>query len=631
MKTRFLLITCFLLYCAFCTAQKEVADLQKQLSHTTDSALYTDVLNRLAMLYSEINADSTFYYASMARDISQRLRYEKGAADAANNLGILHDLKGNKQEALRYYADAYNRYSQMDDLSNMIQTTLNIAIVFDEMEKTSKALNSFKKAFALGKKLRQDSIMSLVYSNYVLCFYGDIPADSVQFYIRKSREIATKYKDYRMMLFADQLNAEIIATKHPQKAIDILQTTLQAALANRLYYTATDVLVDLGSITADSSRAVNYYLQSLSLSREKGFTASVRYAYEKLYDFYQDKKDDAASLVYGQKLLYFFNQQENVDNTYGIDYMDYALKNKELADSVTQLKSQQRLFILSLIVCILCVGFIIVLWRYAAKLKKMRDALKLQFAQSESTAQSLDKLNKNYSRVIKMVAHDLRNPISTINMISELINPEMPTEEVQELTDIIKSLSKNCFELIDQLLHADLNEAQQMTKSKLDLNSLLSQCVRLLSFKAKEKKQQIIFSNRNEFMLFADADKLTRVITNLVMNAIKFSPEDSSIQIKTFLKGSNAIMAIIDQGIGIPVSLQNKVFDPFTTAKRPGTKGETTFGLGLYISKRIVEAHGGIIWFDSLPGTGTAFYVQLPLMEKDAENASLKVESLQEN
>ena len=197
-----------ILYCA-----AEVNNLQKQLSHTTDSARYTDMLNRLAMLYSEIDADSTFYYASMASDIAQRLQYEKGVADAANNLGIFHDLKGNMQQALRYYYDAYNRYSQIADLSNMIQTTLNIAIVFDEMEKTSKALSSFKTAFALSKNLRQDSIMSLVYSNYVLCFYGDIPADSVQFYIRKSREIATKYKDYRMVLFADQLNEKNYSSK----------------------------------------------------------------------------------------------------------------------------------------------------------------------------------------------------------------------------------------------------------------------------------------------------------------------------------------------------------------------------------------------------------------------------------
>ncbi len=629
MKTT-LLLACILLCCKL-SAKNEV-DLTKQLSHTIDSIRYTDVLNRLAMLYSEIDADSTFYYASTALDIAQRLRYEKGLADAANNLGILHDLRGNTQQALRYYDDAYTRYEKMGDVADMIQTTLNIAIVFDEMNKMTKTLNSFKTAFALGKNLKQDSIMSFVYSNYVSCFSGDMPADSIQFYIRKSKAIATKYKDYRMMLFADQLSAEIMSTSNPKKAIAILQTALQAAFANRLYYTATDILMDLGNITADSAKSVNYYLQSLSLCKEKGFKAGVRYAYEKLYDFYENKGDDAASLLYAQKLLYFYDDQRNIDNNYGIDYMDYALKNKELSDSRTQLKLQQRLFILTLVICILSLGFIIVLWRYAKKLKKTGNVLKMQFAEAEQTTESLDKVNKNYARIIKMVAHDLRNPISTINMVSTMINPNtMTPDEVQDYANIITSLSKNSFDLIDQLLNTNLSDEQQITKSKVELNSLLSQCVRLLSFKAKEKKQQIILSGKTELTLFADADKLTRVINNLVMNAIKFSPEESIINIKTFLKGKNAIIAIIDKGIGIPVSLQNKVFDPFTSAKRPGTKGETTFGLGLYISKRIVEAHGGIIWFNSMPGNGTAFYVQLPLMENELDNAPVNIASMQEN
>ena len=630
MKTRFLLIPCILLCCAFGDAHNEV-DLLKQIS-ITDSTLYTDALNRLAMLYSEINADSSFYYASKARDIAQQLNYEKGAADAANNLGILLDLKGNTQQALRYYSDAYNRYTQMGDVSNMIQTTLNIAIVFDEMGKMPKALNSFKAAFALSKTLSKDSIMSFVYANYVSSFSGNMPTDSIQFYISKSRQIAAKYKDYRMLLFADQLTAENIAVNNPRKAIAILQATLQAALEKGFYYTATDILIDLGNITTDSAKAANYYLQSLSLSSKKGFTESVRYAYEKLYDFYEAKGDDSASLVYAQKLLYFYDEQENLQNNYGIDYTDYALKNKELTDSLTKLKLQQRLFVLVLVICILCAAFLIMLWRYTTKLKKAGNALKLQFAQAEQTTESLDMVNKNYSRVIKMVAHDLRNPISTINMVSTMINPNtMAPDEVEDLTNIITTLSKNSFDLIDQLLNTNLSEEQQIVRSKVELNSLLSTCVRLLNFKAKEKRQQIIVSGQTELTLFADADKLTRVINNIVMNAIKFSPEESIINIKTFLKGKNAIIAIVDKGIGIPVGLQNKVFDPFTSAKRPGTKGETTFGLGLYISKRIVEAHGGVIWFNSMPENGTAFYIQLPLLQKESDTAPLNIESVHES
>jgi signal transduction histidine kinase len=632
MKTRLVFFICFLFGCASCVAQYEVDSQQKQLSYTTDSLHYTDVLNRLAMLYSEINADSSFYYAGKAYDIAQRLRYKKGEADAANNLGIVHDLKGNMQQALHYFDNAYSRYSKMHDVSNMIQTTLNIAIVFYEMEKLSKAHNRFKTAFALSKNLKQDSIMSFAYANYVTCFAGEMTNDSIQLFIQKSKQIAEKYKDYRMMLFADQLTAEDISSNHPKKAIAILQSSLQNALSNKYYYTATDVLIDLGDITADSAKAVQYYLQSLSLCKQKGFTSGVRFAYEKLYDFYQEKGDDNASLLYSEKLLHFYHEQKNIEKTYGIDYMDYALKSKELESSLNELKFQQRLFILIIVICILCIVFAIILWRYAKKLKKAGNALKIQFQQSESTAESLDKLNKNYARVIKVVAHDLRNPVSNINMISEMIDPAVMTaEEIQDFTGIIRTLSKNCFDLIDQLLNANLNEEQKIIKSPINLNHLLSQCVRLLNFKAKEKKQQITFSHSAELLLLADADKLTRVITNLVMNAIKFSPEESTIRIKTFLKGKYAILAIIDQGIGIPANLQHKIFDPFTSARRPGTKGETTFGLGLYISKSIIEAHGGIIWFNCMPGKGTAFYVQLPLLQNETDNTSLTMESMQEN
>jgi signal transduction histidine kinase len=70
-----------------------------------------------------------------------------------------------------------------------------------------------------------------------------------------------------------------------------------------------------------------------------------------------------------------------------------------------------------------------------------------------------------------------------------------------------------------------------------------------------------------------------------------------------------------DTGLGIPDDIQDKIFDPFTTARRKGTQGEQPFGLGLYISKQIVEAHNGKIWVESEPGKGTTFYVELPILE----------------
>ena len=632
MKKRFIIFWAFVCVHIISLAQSENILLYNQLSIARDSIKYVDVLNKLAITYNEINADSTFYYAFKALNTSQSLNYYKGEADAANNLGILHDLKGNSQQALRYYNDAYNRYEKLGDVSNMIQTTMNVAIVFYEMEKTAKTLSGFQKAFALSKDLRNDSIMSFVYANYAVIFADNLSKDSIQYYITKSRIIARKYNDYRMMIFADQVVAENISSSDPQKAAIILQQALSDALAKHFYYSATDILIDLANVTTDSAKAAQYYLQSFSIAKERGFTIGVRYAYEKLYDFYQAQGDDRSSLFYAEKLLYFYDKQKDLDNNYGIDYIDYAQKNNSLAESVNNAKFQQRAFLLTLTICLLSITLLIILWLNSKRLKKLSNAILLQFRQSEITTASLDKVNKNYARIIKVVAHDLRTPISSINMISSMMaDGSITQDELKEFTALITRLSKNSFNLIDQLLNSDLDEQQQIVRSEISFNQLLLNCTCLLDFKAKEKQQQIIVSQESDYTLFADADKLTRVINNLVMNAIKFSPVGSSIKINTFPKKNDLIVAIIDEGIGIPPDFKNKIFDPFTSAKRVGTNGETTFGLGLYICKRIIEAHGGLIWFESIADKGTVFYIQLPLLITDSMQKTVKLNFVHED
>ncbi|MCY1540398.1 Sensor protein kinase WalK [compost metagenome] len=107
--------------------------------------------------------------------------------------------------------------------------------------------------------------------------------------------------------------------------------------------------------------------------------------------------------------------------------------------------------------------------------------------------------------------------------------------------------------------------------------------------------------------------RLWRVFSNLLANAIKFSPENSQIQVK-MVKAGNAIrIAISDQGIGIPAEMADKIFDLFTPARRPGTSGEESFGLGLAISRQIIEAHEGKLWFENNVQVGTTFLVELPL------------------
>ncbi|MEP6613095.1 MAG: ATP-binding protein, partial [Mucilaginibacter sp.] len=131
--------------------------------------------------------------------------------------------------------------------------------------------------------------------------------------------------------------------------------------------------------------------------------------------------------------------------------------------------------------------------------------------------------------------------------------------------------------------------------------------------------------------LLISREKIWRVIGNLISNAIKFSPAGETIFVKAVVANNELRISVNDAGIGIPANVQDKVFNMFTEAKRPGTAGEKSFGLGLSISKQIIENHDGKIWFESDGKTGTTFYISLPRQKRNkpsiAQNTGNSVET----
>lgn len=619
MRLKPILFSLLVFMCTVCYAQTDhIRTLQKQLPQIKDSLRYIDALNRLGMLSYEENADTTLYYTEEARAIADRLQYPKGLADAANNLGIAYDIKGNLQLALRYYNDAHIRYKALHDSANVVQTIMNIAMVYQEMGKDPKAIANYKEAVSLGRHLRQDSIMSLVYYNYVLQYPAAISQDSIQIYIAKARQIGIKHKDSRLLLAVDQLIAgNYIKNNQPDKGVALLKQTLAATLKNNLHYLALDILTDLGNFYApkDSATAVNYYLQGLAITRQKNYNVYVQRFTRKLYNFYSDKKDNATAFYYSKQLVALHDQQQATNSASGVDYIEYALKDQQLLSARTQSKYRLLLLFLAGVLFIMTVIIILILWRNQKRAKRASEALRLQFEQSESTTEALEAMNKDYARVIKIVAHDLRNPISAINSITTLLQPdETLTGETRELVDLIQVSSENSLQLINEMLETDLEQQQDYKKEEVNINELLAQCTRLLSFKAEDKAQHILLNSQVSDIIHGDYEKLWRVMNNLITNAIKFSPEGSEINVDARQADKEIIIAVKDTGVGIPANLKSRLFDPFTSARRQGTQGEQPFGLGLYISKQIVEAHHGKIWFESTDGKGAVFYVSLPVI-----------------
>lgn len=230
----------------------------------------------------------------------------------------------------------------------------------------------------------------------------------------------------------------------------------------------------------------------------------------------------------------------------------------------------------------------------------------------QKTLNALEQSQDENKRVMKIVAHDLRSPIGAIGSLAALMLDEKNLEKQDEhLLNLIKNAASDSLCFVNELLNTNYLVVK-LEKESVDLNALLNYCVNLLQYKATEKQQTIVLKSVPLIFNF-NREKVWRVISNLITNAIKFSPKNTTIEIEMRIESKNVFISVKDAGIGIPENMKSKIFNISKEAMRPGTDGEKTYGMGLVISKQIVEAHGGKLWFESIETKGSTFFAQLPI------------------
>jgi len=240
-----------------------------------------------------------------------------------------------------------------------------------------------------------------------------------------------------------------------------------------------------------------------------------------------------------------------------------------------------------------------------------KNLLRLEKAYAE-----LSLAQEQKERILNSVAHDLRSPISNIASISKMILADNRLEKEQaELLKLIEYSSDSSLYLIGELLQNNNIALQPYLVKEVMINDLICRWLQAIQFRANEKKIRIeTHITPQSLMVAIDAEKTERVFTNLLNNAIKFSGEDSVIDIKLIREEKYALLVVKDEGIGIPQENHQRIFDTFTNAKRSGTAGEKSFGLGLSICKQIIEQQKGTIGLESEVGVGSSFFVRLPLV-----------------
>jgi len=222
-----------------------------------------------------------------------------------------------------------------------------------------------------------------------------------------------------------------------------------------------------------------------------------------------------------------------------------------------------------------------------------------------------------YDDRLHVLVHDLKNPMTTISLQSELLG-RIPgvDEKVSLIAGKINGQSKRMIDHLNDILSNARKESHSFKPKKtiVDLNELIRAAILDLGFKLKDKNQSVLIDIDHPVEIFGDGDKLKVVFSQLIDNAIKFSPKEKEIKI-THQRADNEItIAIQDDGVGLTEEDLDRIFLKFAPLSAIATAAENTYGLGLITANALIDIHKGKLWAESNgKNEGTTFYIMLPI------------------
>ncbi|MFH1100536.1 MAG: HAMP domain-containing sensor histidine kinase [Methanobacteriota archaeon] len=242
-----------------------------------------------------------------------------------------------------------------------------------------------------------------------------------------------------------------------------------------------------------------------------------------------------------------------------------------------------------------------------------------------NTATALSKMNEQREQIdraksefLSITSHELRTPLTPMKVQLQMLEKGYfgrLTKKQKESVVILKRNAERLNRIIEDFLEVSRIEAARLkfVFKETDLAHTLQETVAFLDGFAKEKQITLAVRITNLPSIHADSDRISQVLRNLIHNAIKFSPQGSTIMVSAEAKPDHILFGIKDQGVGMSSEDQIRVFEPFYQIEATVNRQHGGTGLGLTICRGIIEAQKGKIWVDSKQGMGSTFYFTVPL------------------
>ncbi len=510
-----------------------------------------------------------------------------------NNIGVVWLKLKDYDKALETYEELLT-YEQDNPLL-LVPIYYNFANIYFDLENYEKALTNIEQSLSLAGE--DDQRLSQIYymRGNILSGLGSFENAlnsytlSIQYYEEQNNELNTV-----------QPKLGIARTLIQQAKLDSAQVEADESLDIALRYESLPDRVEA--------------LEVLSMISEEQGDLNEALAY---YKSYTELSDSLNNANVNQEIANLLAEQEfeQVERDLLFEQQEQRIRSEAQI-------LRQRIIIAGTIVIIFLVLSIMFIQRNKAKERLMANEMLVRKNEIiEEKARKLDEANSIKNRLFSIIAHDLRNPLSSLQGVIQLI--EMKAASKEELDRILPYLThkfENTSILLANLLEWSMSQMDgySVKPENFDINELIKERFEVVRSRTDEKELSVILPT-NSVIVHADKNMIGIVILNLFSNSIKFTGLHGEIRVTVTDNLDEVIFSISDSGKGIPANrLPYVLDDQFESTK--GTRGEKGTGLGLIICKEFIQKNAGNIWIQSEEGHGTTVSFSLPVaIEEEVE------------
>ncbi|MBI1227637.1 MAG: tetratricopeptide repeat protein [Bacteroidetes bacterium] len=603
-------------------SQNHVLDsLQHRIQVASSDSARWDAMFDLSQYYGKNNIDSAIVIAMQSLDFAQE-KLPDHIARSLNNMGLQYMNKGEFDKATGYYFEALEA-GEKEKCKVCIATTLgNVGIIFWKKKEHDKAEAYFLKAIEELETVKDSQAIVRNLNNLGLIYTETQKLDKAEKVYNEAVSLLDQMNSNNGlgMIFSNMGNIRYQRGKY-EEALEFYQKCISASEK-----TGENQSRFLGILNAGwANLAMEEYQLAITF-----FDRAERVAIETKND--EQRHNAYGSKADGYKAMGDFRQAFNYLEKYTLlkDTLNARLSHQQIAEMETKYQTQQkeaqlaqqdlelerqasqkRSIIISALAFTLALLGLFQFFRNKQKIKQKEAELAVQIEHAE--AEKLREMDSMKSTFFANISHEFRTPLTLIvSPLEQMINGSFQGD-FQKYYRIMHRNGKRLLDLVNQLLDLSRLESGklklQVTEGDLaGFAKAVAYSFESLAVRKQIDYQVVVDDSKH---CFFDKDKVEKILSNLVSNAFKFTNDGKRISIASNFKDGNVRIRVSDQGMGIPADQLPHIFERFskivTSELQPGS------GIGLALTKELVELHKGKIEVESKEGEGTTFIVTLPV------------------